>query len=99
MGDAILGGGGCLATTTVLDIEVIDESNARENKKRIKHQYRVGDKVLVEKPGIIRKMSTPREGPYPITKVYTNGTVRIRRGSVNEQINIRRLTPYHERSN
>ena len=79
--------------------EVIDESNARENKKRIKHEYRVGDKVLIEKPGIIRKMSTPHEGPYPVTKVYTNGTVRIRRGSVNEQINIRRLTPYHERSN
>ena len=79
--------------------ESIDESNARENAKRQQHTYKVGDKVLVEKPGIIRKMSAPREGPYVITKVYTNGTVRIRKGAVNEQINIRRLTPYYERSN
>ena len=79
--------------------EVIDKSSARENKKRVKHEYRVGNEVLIEKPGIIRKMSMPREGPYAITKVYTNGTVRIRRGAVNEQINIRRLSPYHARSN
>ena len=79
--------------------EVINESNSRENKKRVKHDYKVGDKVLVEKPGIIRKMSSPRDGPYKITKIYTNGTVRILRGAINEQINIRRLTPYRERSN
>jgi hypothetical protein len=79
--------------------ESIDESNARENKNRIAHDYKVGDKVLVDKPGIVRKMSSPRHGPYPITKVYTNGTVRIRRGAVNEQINVRRLSPYIDRSN
>ena len=33
-------------------------------------------------------------GPYPITEVYTNGTVRIQKGIVNERVNIRRLTPH-----
>jgi hypothetical protein len=79
--------------------ETITKSNAQENAKRIKHDYKVGDKVLVEKPGIIRKMSQPRTGPYKVIKIYTNGTVRIRRGNITEQINIRRLTPYFERSN
>ena len=79
--------------------ETIDKSNKQENAKRIAHTYTVGDKVLLEKPGIIRKMSQPRTGPFEIIKVYTNGTVRIRRGNVTEQVNIRRLTPYFERSN
>jgi hypothetical protein len=79
--------------------ETIDKSNAQENAKRIDHDYQVGDKVLLERPGIIRKMSQPRQGPYEIIKVHTNGTVRIRRGHVTEQVNIRRLTPYFESSN
>jgi hypothetical protein len=79
--------------------KVIDESNQRENKTRIAHDYQVGDKVLVDKPGILRKMSQPRDGPYEIVKIHTNGTVRILRGNVTEQINIRRISPYHERSN
>jgi len=82
--------------------ETIDKSNAQENAKRIEHDYQVGDKVLLNRPGIIRKMSQPRKGPYEIIKVHTNGTVRIRRGSrrhITEQVNIRRLQPYFERSN
>jgi hypothetical protein len=79
--------------------ETIDKSNAQENATRISHDYQVGDKVLVEKPGKIRKMSQPRTGPFEIIKVHTNGTVRIRRGNVTEQVKIRRLTPYFERPN
>ena len=32
-------------------------------------------------------------GPFRITDVYTNGTVRIQRNNVNERINIQRLEP------
>ena len=71
-------------------------NNARENKNRIPHDYQVGQKVLLTIPGIRRKLSTPRSGPHVIEHVYTNGTVRIRRGLVSERINIRRITPYHE---
>jgi len=79
--------------------ETIDKSNAQENATRIAHDYQVGDKILLERPGIIRKMSQPRRGPYKIIKVHTNGTVRIRCGHLTEQVNIRRLTPYIARSN
>ena len=77
----------------------VTRNNAKENAKRIAHVYTVGDKVLVTKPGIIGKMAAPREGPYAVTKVYTNGNVRIQKGIVNDRINIRRLTPFYERNN
>ena len=67
----------------------------QENSKRIDHDYQIGDKVLLEKPGIIRKMMRP----FEIIKVHTNGTVRIHRNHVTEQVNIRRLMPYFECSN
>jgi hypothetical protein len=78
---------------------MIDKSNEQENNKRLDHDYQVGDKILLEKPGIIRKMTQPRTGPFEIIKVHTNGTVRIRRGNITEQVNIRRIAPYFERSN
>ena len=77
--------------------DIINLNNKKENSKRIKHEYRVDEKVLLEKPGLISKLSSPRTGPYRITDTYTNGTVRIQRGVVNERVNIRRLTPYKER--
>ena len=77
--------------------DIIDYNVRRENLKRIEHEYRVGDKVLLEKPGLISKLSAPRTGPFRITETYTNGTVRIQRGVVNERVNIRRLTPFKER--
>ena len=76
--------------------DIINSSNDRENKFRKEHQYNIGDKVLLSKPGIIPKMSNPREGPYVVTKVSANGTVRIQKGAVNQRVNIRRITPYSE---
>ena len=78
--------------------DMINVNNRKENAKRIEHEYRVGEKVLLEKPGLISKLSAPRTGPYWITHTYANGTVRIQRGVVNERVNIRRLTPYKERA-
>ena len=77
--------------------DIVNESNARENRSRIKHAHKVGDKVLLEKPGIIPKMSAPRTGPHIIQRVSTNGTVCIKDGIVTQRVNIRRLTPHFER--
>jgi hypothetical protein len=76
----------------------INASNARENSKRVPHNYVVGDKVLVNRPGILSKMSAPRSGPYEILSLHDNGTVTISKGiAVTERINIRRLQPYFEK--
>ena len=69
--------------------DIINVNNRKENSKRIEREYRVGKKVLLEKPGLIFKLSAPCTGPYRITETYTNGTVRIQRGVVNERVNIR----------
>ena len=74
----------------------INRNNARENKKRIDYQYKVGDKVSKRKPGIIPKLRRKRDGPYEVIAVYNNGTVRIRRGAVSQRLNIRRIYPFQE---
>ena len=74
----------------------VDNANIRENSKRLDFDYKRGQKVLVVKGGILRKAEDPNEGPYKITEVFTNGTVRIQRGTINERINIRRLRPFFE---
>ena len=58
--------------------------------------YKIGDRVLLERPGILPQMSTPRTGPYVIQQTFTNGTVQIQKGVVSHCVNIRRLTPYFE---
>jgi hypothetical protein len=69
----------------------------RENASRIRHDYKVGDKVLLRKPGKhLRKLEDPKTGPYTVTAIYNNETVRIQKGKVNERVNIRRLFPYFE---
>lgn len=41
------------------------------------HQYKVGNKVLLYKPGILRKISKPQQGPYEVKCMYSNGTIHI----------------------
>ena len=72
----------------------VNKSNNRENLKRINHDYSVGDQVYIVRDKIHRKLDGPKTGPFDITDIYTNGTVRIQRGSVNERINIHRLEPH-----
>jgi hypothetical protein len=38
----------------------------------------VGDQFSLETPGILRKSSTTRAGPYLVTNVYKNGAIRIK---------------------
>ena len=73
----------------------VDKDNLRENSKRVAHDYRPGEQVLVTKDGHFRKLDEPYQGPFTITDVYVNGTVRIQRSvAVTERLNIRRITPY-----
>ncbi len=74
-----------------------DRSNKRENNARVDYDYKVGDKVLIRKDGILRKAeSIWKKEPWTITTVHTNGTIRIQCGAKSERINIRRVTPFSE---
>jgi transposase InsO family protein len=73
----------------------IDTNLIRANRRRISHDYAVGDQVLIiaYKPNKLQPRADA--GPFPITIVHTNGTVTIQRSPlVTDRINIRRLKPY-----
>jgi hypothetical protein len=65
--------------------DIINKSNQKENKSRIPHEYNVGYQVLLllETPGILQKLSTPRTGPYPVTNVYKNVAIRFQKSKRN----------------
>jgi hypothetical protein len=72
-------------------------NNRRENASRITDDYKVEDKILLKKPGKhLRKLEAHRTGQHTVTTIYTNGTLRIQKGNVNERVNIRILFPYFE---
>jgi hypothetical protein len=77
----------------------IDSSNLRENSRRIAHQYRVGDQVLLDRNLLQRKLLPKRDGPFTIQQIYTNGVVKISKGVTTEKVSIRRIVPYNSRHN
>ena len=75
--------------------ERINENNKRENAKRHPHQYQLGDRILLRRKKK-SKHELEYEGPYPVTEINDNGTVRYQKGIVNDVVNIRRIKPYNE---
>jgi hypothetical protein len=66
----------------------------RENASEKSHDYEVGDKILLKKPGNhLSRLEAPKTGPHTVAAIYNNGTVRIQKGKVNERVNIRTLFP------
>ena len=54
----------------------MNKDNIRENNKRVDHDYKVGDKVMINNHYVC-KYETPYKGPYVKTKCWTNGTVTL----------------------
>jgi hypothetical protein len=73
----------------------IEDSNQRKNAKRINHTYCVGDLVSKDQNQLQPKLHRPLDGPYTIDKVYTNGTLKIRKGITSEKVSIHRVNPYN----
>jgi hypothetical protein len=76
-----------------------DCSNKRENDKCVDYNYKVCDKILIGKDGILRKAeSIWKKDSWTITTVHTNGTIRIQCQcrTKSKRNNIRRVTPFSE---
>ena len=59
--------------------------------------YKVGDKILIVKDGILHKAECLKQKEFwTITTVHTNGTIRVTRGTKSEQLNVQRVEPYFE---
>jgi hypothetical protein len=77
--------------------KLADLNNARENKGRIDYDYKVGQKVLQKKEGILRNAESRwHKEPRLITSVHTNGTITVQCGNKIERMNIRRVKPFEE---
>lgn len=74
---------------------LVDKRLIRANAKRISHDYVIGDQVHKKNYlGLLDKLTPTCSGPYPITRVHTNGTVTIQLSPhVFVRLNIRRIKP------
>ena len=73
---------------------LINANNRKENAKRRPHTYQVNDRVLVKDAQKLKYGTDSYHGPYSITEVHDNGTVRIQMGAVSDVYNIRNIHPY-----
>ena len=73
---------------------IIHNYNERENAKRIPHTYQIGDRIMLKKYNQHKYDSPEYEGPYTITTVNDNGTVRIQWRKFYDVVIIRNIKPY-----
>ena len=63
------------------------------------YDYKVGDKILIGKDGIIRKAESPKQKePWTIPTIHTDGTIRVTRGTKSERLSVRRVEPFFEKA-
>ncbi len=75
-----------------------DRSNQCEDAWRIDYDYKVADKVLVMKEGILRKAESNYDTePWTITTVHMNGTIRIQCRTRTERLNFWRVMPFTDK--
>jgi hypothetical protein len=74
-----------------------DLNNARKNEGGIDYDYKVGQKVLLRKEGILRNAESRwHKKPWLITSVHSNGTITVQRGNKIDGMNIQRVKPFEE---
>ncbi len=76
---------------------LIDLNNDHENEGRIDYDYKIGQKVLLRKEGILcNAESRWHKKPWLITSVHTNGTITVQCGNKIYRMNIWRVKPFEE---
>jgi hypothetical protein len=74
-----------------------DLNNAHINEGRINYDYKVGQKVLLRKEGILcNTESRWYKKPWLITSVHTNGTIMVQCRNKIDRMNIQRVKPFEE---
>jgi hypothetical protein len=77
--------------------QLTDLNNARKNKDRIDYDFKVGQKVLLRKEGILHNAeSIWHKRPRLSTTVHMNGTITVQCGNKIDRINIQRVKPFEE---
>ena len=77
--------------------QLTDLNNACENKGRIDYDYKVSQKVLLWKEGILRNAESRwYKKLWLITSVHTNGTIMVQHINKIDRMNIWRVKPFEE---
>ena len=76
----------------------INKNNICKNDKRVDHCYKVEDKFTLTN-NYAYKYETPYNGPFVITKCWTNDKVTLRRGSIKTRHDIHQIKPYTSDTN
>ena len=76
--------------------DLINKANKQKNCNQINHTYKKGDKVSLKNARKTKFNQEAYLGPYIITDVRNNGTVRAHKDKVADTFIIQNLTPYKE---
>jgi hypothetical protein len=77
--------------------QLTDLNNTRENEGRIDYDYKVGQKVLLQKEGIIRNAEFRwHKKPWLITSIHKNGTITVQCRNKIDRMNIQRVKPFED---
>ncbi len=77
--------------------QLSDLNNARENEGRFDYDYKVGQKVLLRKEGILHNAESRwHKEPWLIKSVHTNGTILVQCRNKLDKMNIRRVKLFEE---
>ena len=71
------------------------KNNINKNKTKIKHKYKMEDKILLRARTNLKYSMDAFSGPFRITKLNNNGTVKIKMGCVEDTYNIHNIKPYY----
>ena len=56
--------------------------------------------MIIQQPGILRKLSVPRLGPYKVLKHHANDDITYEKApNVTGKVNIRCIYPYYKKYN
>ena len=72
----------------------IKKGNQKENHSRQSHVHRTRDKVLLKNAWKTKFNQETYIGPYTVTEVRNNGTVRARKGNVTDTFNLRNIIAF-----
>ena len=69
-------------------------------QKEFTFNMKKGDWIIIQKPGILIKLSVLRLGPYKVLKHHMNGDITYEKEPfVDDKVNIRRTYPYFKKHN
>ena len=76
----------------------MNKNNTCENSKRVYHDYKVGDKLMLDNNDNFR-YDTPYKVPFEITQCCVDGTVTLQYGATKIRYIIRKIKQYTSDTN